>query len=65
MVKSIHEVGQIMGLKTIAEYVESNEILDIIKEIGIDFAQGYGISRPEPLDELLTMLNQPDDADIY
>ncbi|MCU7800473.1 MAG: EAL domain-containing protein [gamma proteobacterium symbiont of Lucinoma myriamae] len=59
MVKSINEVGQIMGLKTIAEYVENDEILAVIKEIGVDFAQGYGLSRPRPLDELAEVLNDP------
>ncbi len=60
MVKSINEVGQIMGLKTIAEYVENDDILDVIREIGVDFAQGYGISRPRPLDEIAQFLiNRP------
>lgn len=53
MVKSINEVGQIMGLKTIAEYVENDEILEAIREIGVNFAQGFGISRPRPLEELV------------
>ena len=60
MVKSINEVGHIMGLKTIAEYVENDEILDIIREIGVDFSQGYGICRPRPLDEIATVINQYD-----
>ena len=59
MVKSINEVGQIMGLKTIAEYVENDEILDVIKVIGVDFAQGYGICHPKPLDEISEVLNNP------
>lgn len=58
MVKSINEVGQMMGLKTIAEYVENDEVLDVIREIGVDFAQGYGLSRPKPLDELLEIIEQ-------
>ncbi len=56
MVKSINEVGQMMGLKTIAEYVENDNILEAIREIGVDFAQGYGISRPEPLEGLAQQL---------
>ncbi len=63
MVKSINEVGQIMGLKTIAEYVENNDILEIIKEIGVDFAQGYGISRPRPLDEIAQLLEDQINSD--
>ena len=53
MVKSINEVGQIMGLKTIAEYVENDEILAVLKDIGVNFAQGYGICHPRPLDEIV------------
>lgn len=56
MVKSINEVGHIMGLKTIAEYVENDEIFNVVKDIGVDFVQGYGISRPRPLNELANLL---------
>lgn len=58
MVKSINEVGQMMGLKTIAEYVENDDVLEVIREIGVDFAQGYGLSRPRPLEELPQLINQ-------
>ncbi len=47
IVRSINEVAKVMGMQTIAEFVESNEILDILKDIGIDYAQGYGIGKPE------------------
>lgn len=49
MVKSINEIGKVMGKRTIAEFVESAEILAKLKKIGVDYAQGYGISRPRPL----------------
>jgi len=49
MVKSINEVGHVMGLKTIAEFVENKEILLKLKEIGVDYAQGYYIHKPEQL----------------
>ncbi|MFK5985976.1 MAG: EAL domain-containing protein [Pseudomonadota bacterium] len=52
MVNSINEIGHIMGLQTIAEYVESDEIYNKIKSMGIDFAQGYGLARPHPLKQL-------------
>ncbi|SFG72470.1 PAS domain S-box-containing protein/diguanylate cyclase (GGDEF) domain-containing protein [Neptunomonas qingdaonensis] len=51
-VKSINEIGHVMGHKTIAEFVENKEILEILREIGVDFAQGYGIAIPMPLSEL-------------
>lgn len=56
VVKSINEIGHFMGKKTIAEYVEDEEILEILREIGVDFAQGYGIGMKKPIDELLAEL---------
>jgi diguanylate cyclase (GGDEF)-like protein/PAS domain S-box-containing protein len=53
MVKSINEIGHVMKMKTIAEYVENDEIKGMLREIGVDYAQGYGINRPVALDELL------------
>ena len=46
MVKAINQVGQAMGIETIAERVESKEVLDKLSELGIEFAQGYYIARP-------------------
>jgi diguanylate cyclase (GGDEF)-like protein len=53
MVRAIHEVGRVMGLQTIAEFVENDEILAILRQIGVNYAQGYGVARPEPIDSLL------------
>lgn len=53
VVKSINEIGHFMGKKTIAEFVEDDEILEILREIGVDYAQGYGIQRKMPLTRLL------------
>lgn len=53
MVKSINEIGHLMGMKTVAEFVENEHILAKLKEIGVDYAQGYGIARPRPLAELI------------
>lgn len=52
-VESIHNISKIMGIKTTAEYVENEEILSCIKKIGIDYAQGYHISKPSPVKALL------------
>ncbi|WP_239650125.1 EAL domain-containing protein [Methylocucumis oryzae] len=52
MVKSINEVGHIMGKLTIAEFVENKPIFDLLSELGVDYAQGYGIGKPVPLEEL-------------
>jgi len=50
MVKSIHEIGHVMGLKTIAEFVENDQILKELTSMGIDYGQGYGIGKPEPFE---------------
>lgn len=52
MVKSMHEIGHSLGMKTIAEYVENDEILAKLKAIGVDYAQGYGIEKPILLTDL-------------
>lgn len=58
MVKSINEIGQVMGMETIAEFVESEEIKTMLKEIGVDYAQGFAIHKPQPFIELLN--EEPD-----
>ncbi|WP_293133616.1 EAL domain-containing protein [Moritella sp.] len=55
MVKSINEIGHLMELKTIAEFVENDAIKQKVEAIGIDFAQGYGIGKPQPIDNMLTI----------
>jgi len=50
MVKSINEIGHVMGKQTIAEYVEDQQTVDLLRVIGVDFVQGFVFSRPEPLD---------------
>ncbi len=52
MVEAIHRIGQQMGLRTVAEYVESPQILALLKEMGVDYVQGMSVHRPEPLETL-------------
>ena len=52
LVKSIKEIANLMGKWTIAEYAENDEIIAILKEIGVDYLQGYGVHMPTPLEEL-------------
>ena len=49
MVKAINEMGHVLGKETIAEYVENENILNILKDIGVDYAQGFHAGRPEPI----------------
>jgi len=52
MVEAIHRIGHQMGLKTVAEYVESDATLAMLRQIGVDYAQGNGLHCPEPLETL-------------
>ncbi len=52
MVKSINEIGQVMGMETIAEFVETNEVKGMLTESGVNFAQGFGIGKPMPIEDL-------------
>jgi Amt family ammonium transporter len=53
MVSSINQIGHVMGLKTIAEFVENDEISKQLQLIGVDYLQGYLIGKPMPLEEYL------------
>jgi EAL domain-containing protein (putative c-di-GMP-specific phosphodiesterase class I) len=52
MVEAIHRIGHQMGLKTVAEYVESDETLAMLRQIGVDYVQGNRVHCPEPLENL-------------
>ena len=47
MVRSINEIGHLTGKRTIAEFAENEEIITMLRGMGIDYAQGYGVSEPE------------------
>jgi len=49
MVMAINEVGRVMGKKTIAEYADSEAVLAVLRDIGVDYAQGYAVEHPRPL----------------
>jgi Amt family ammonium transporter len=53
MVAAITQVAKVMKLKTVAEYVESQKTMSLIKKIGVDFAQGYAIGKPSAVDDVL------------
>lgn len=52
MVKSMNDIAHAMGKWTVAEYVENEEILQLLTEIGVDYAQGYFTGRPQLLDDM-------------
>ncbi|MGL4623131.1 MAG: EAL domain-containing protein, partial [Chroococcidiopsis sp.] len=51
---AIAKIASVMGIQTIAEFVEDEFILDKLRQLGVDYAQGYGISQPKAL-----TLNRP------
>jgi diguanylate cyclase (GGDEF)-like protein len=51
VIRSITDIAHVLDKQTIAEHTENEAILGSLRELGVDFAQGYGIHRPEPLSE--------------
>lgn len=49
MVEAINNIGHVMGIQTIAEFVENDAIKEELKCLNVNFAQGYGVGRPEPI----------------
>ncbi|WP_174874098.1 EAL domain-containing protein [Vogesella oryzae] len=48
MVSAINHIGHVMGKRTIAEFVETPQIMQAVAALGIDYAQGYAVMRPQP-----------------
>ena len=64
MVKAINDVGQVMNMKTIAEYVENEDICSELKKIGVDYGQGYYFGKSEKLEEVIvvdSMIAEPEE----
>jgi EAL domain-containing protein (putative c-di-GMP-specific phosphodiesterase class I) len=53
MVAAITQVAKVMHLETVAEYVENEQILDFVAQLGVDYAQGHAVGKPAPLDGVL------------
>jgi diguanylate cyclase (GGDEF)-like protein len=49
MVRAVCEIAVLLGIKTVAEKIESADVLEQVTEIGVDYVQGYLIQRPEPV----------------
>lgn len=59
IVESVAKIGKVINAHTVAEYVETEHILDCVRTAGIDFAQGYRIGKPRPLTEILDGFGAP------
>jgi EAL domain-containing protein (putative c-di-GMP-specific phosphodiesterase class I) len=51
-VRAINAASQKLGIRTIAEFVETEETLDKLREVGVDYVQGFGVARPEPISKI-------------
>ncbi len=58
MVKSMQNIANLMNLETVAEYVENQEIIDKLNDIGVHHHQGYHYSQPKPIQEVMGTKNQ-------
>jgi len=58
MVRAIVGLARDLGIRTVAEYAESREIIDRLRELGVENAQGYGVEKPRPLGEVLLALRR-------
>lgn len=56
-VETINRIGKVMGKETIAEFVENAEIMRVLQQLGVDYVQGYGVSKPLPLEDWLQTLS--------
>jgi diguanylate cyclase (GGDEF)-like protein/PAS domain S-box-containing protein len=61
MADTINRVGHIMGLQTVGEFAESDSVIAELRTLGVDFAQGYGIQRPQELPDAADWGNERND----
>jgi diguanylate cyclase (GGDEF)-like protein/PAS domain S-box-containing protein len=52
IVESIHQISHMLGIRTIAEVVENEAVLEVLKKIGIDYGQGFWFAKPQPIESL-------------
>ncbi|MBI3778927.1 MAG: EAL domain-containing protein [Gammaproteobacteria bacterium] len=55
IIDAINRIGHVLGISTVAEFVETEEIAAALQKLGIDYVQGFGVHKPEPLTALLSV----------
>jgi diguanylate cyclase (GGDEF)-like protein len=55
LVSNINDIGHLLGTETVAECAEDAETIGVLTELGVDYAQGFGIAPPRPIEELLAL----------
>ncbi len=59
LVRAINDIGHVMGLKTVAEFVEDERLLRMVRHLGVDYCQGYVFAKPMPLAEAFALCVKP------
>ncbi|MCC6709991.1 MAG: EAL domain-containing protein [Gammaproteobacteria bacterium] len=55
MVRSINDIGHLLGKQTVAEFVESGATIELLRTLGVDYVQGYAVGRPEPIASITSL----------
>ncbi len=64
-VRAIVELAKVLGMQTVAEYVENADIIKECRRLGVDYAQGFAIGKPEPLSDLLESLARDESQRLH
>jgi EAL domain-containing protein (putative c-di-GMP-specific phosphodiesterase class I) len=64
-VRGIVELAKGFSIDTVAEYVESAAIAEKVRDLGVDYAQGYAFGKPEPLDKILAELGRDESRRLH
>jgi EAL domain-containing protein (putative c-di-GMP-specific phosphodiesterase class I) len=64
-VRAVVELARGFSIDTVAEFVETKEVANAVRELGVDYAQGYAFSIPEPLRDVLERLNQDESRMLH
>ncbi len=62
MVEAIHNIAHRMGLRTVAEFVQNDTTIAMLRDLGVDYVQGYGVEKPRPLDDETRSAEAPAEA---
>ena len=56
MVAAITQVAKVMKLETVAEYAETPQVIEVLRKLGVDYAQGHAVGKPRPIGEVLKQI---------
>ncbi|MEL7538909.1 MAG: bifunctional diguanylate cyclase/phosphodiesterase [Pseudomonadota bacterium] len=59
IVKAVVDIAAVISATTVAEFVQDDMTLAKLRELGVNFAQGYGVAQPEPLEDVLARMESP------